>query len=166
VTTLLYALGMDGEEDPRHLLQEEVPYKHEEADKGWVTRSTPSAARRQADLDLVDAKTGEVVLEGRQEDHAAPGQEAGRRRPQGLLVPFEDLSAAISPRTSSTRKTGEIYVEAGDELTEKLDRDGAEGRQGFDRSSPIPVLDIDHVNVGPYIRNTLAVDKNMNRETR
>jgi DNA-directed RNA polymerase subunit beta len=28
----------------------------------------------------------------------------------------------------------------------------------------IPVLDIDNVNVGPYIRNTLAADKNMNRD--
>jgi hypothetical protein len=28
----------------------------------------------------------------------------------------------------------------------------------------IPVLDIDNVNVGPYIRNTMAVDKNMNRD--
>ncbi len=28
----------------------------------------------------------------------------------------------------------------------------------------LPVLDIDHVNVGPYIRNTLAVDKNSARE--
>ena len=26
------------------------------------------------------------------------------------------------------------------------------------------MLDIDHVNVGPYIRNTLAVDKNSGRE--
>ena len=29
----------------------------------------------------------------------------------------------------------------------------------------IPVLDIDNVNVGPYIRNTMAVDKNMGRDT-
>ena len=28
----------------------------------------------------------------------------------------------------------------------------------------LPLLDIDHVNVGAYIRNTLAVDKNMTRE--
>ena len=28
----------------------------------------------------------------------------------------------------------------------------------------LPVLDIDHVNVGPYIRNTLKVDKNNSRE--
>ena len=30
--------------------------------------------------------------------------------------------------------------------------------------SEIPVLDIDHVNIGPYIRTTLAVDKNSSRE--
>ena len=29
----------------------------------------------------------------------------------------------------------------------------------------IPVLDIDNVTVGPYMRNTMAADKNMNRET-
>ena len=32
---------------------------------------------------------------------------------------------------------------------------------GFDE---IPILDIDHINVGAYIRNTLAVDKNENRQ--
>ncbi|MCP6151552.1 hypothetical protein NL425_27760, partial [Klebsiella pneumoniae] len=28
----------------------------------------------------------------------------------------------------------------------------------------IPILDIDHVNTGAYIRNTLSVDKNIARE--
>ena len=32
---------------------------------------------------------------------------------------------------------------------------------GFDE---LPILDIDHINIGPYIRNTLAVDKNSSRE--
>jgi hypothetical protein len=40
--------------------------------------------------------------------------------------------------------------------------------EGADRRgiTEIPVLDIDNVNVGPYMRNTMAVDKNMNREDR
>ena len=29
----------------------------------------------------------------------------------------------------------------------------------------IPVLDIDNVNVGAYMRNTMAMDKNMSRDT-
>src|SRR5207237_2709137 len=53
----------------------------------------------------------------------------------------------------------EIFVEAGDEITEK-------GMKVLNEAGykDIPVLDIDHVNVGPYIRNTLHVDKNMTRE--
>src|SRR6201998_3665480 len=62
----------------------------------------------------------------------------------------EDL---VNPRT------GEIHVEAGEEITEKVLKTLNEAG-----SKEIPVLDIDHVNVGAYIRNTLAVDKNMTRE--
>ena len=55
--------------------------------------------------------------------------------------------------------TGEIFAEAGDEITPKTLPALIEA--GFDE---LPILDIDHVNVGPYIRNTLAVDKNISRE--
>ncbi|MFY9624171.1 MAG: DNA-directed RNA polymerase subunit beta, partial [Rhodoplanes sp.] len=56
-------------------------------------------------------------------------------------------------------KTGEIYVEAGEEITEKALKLLAE--VGY---KEVPVLDIDHVNIGAYIRNTLSVDKNLRRE--
>eukprot|EP00657_Telonema_sp_P-1_P002117 TRINITY_DN15048_c0_g1_i1.p1 TRINITY_DN15048_c0_g1~~TRINITY_DN15048_c0_g1_i1.p1 ORF type:complete len:302 (+),score=65.38 TRINITY_DN15048_c0_g1_i1:213-1118(+) len=51
-------------------------------------------------------------------------------------------------------KTGAIYVEAGDEFTEESVE--ALSAAGFDE---IPVLDVDDVVVGPYIRNTLKADK-------
>ncbi|MBL4691295.1 MAG: DNA-directed RNA polymerase subunit beta, partial [Rhodospirillales bacterium] len=56
-------------------------------------------------------------------------------------------------------KTGEIYIEAGGEITE-------ETMEVLDNAkiNEIVTLAIDHVNVGPYIRNTLTVDKNTNRE--
>jgi DNA-directed RNA polymerase subunit beta len=66
-------------------------------------------------------------------------------------------------------ETGEIYVEAGDELTWELDKDG-EVKGGtlkvlLDNDiTEIEVLDIDGVNVGPYIRNTMAADKNWSRD--
>ena len=55
--------------------------------------------------------------------------------------------------------TGEIFAEAGDEITAKTLPVLIEA--GF---TELPVLDIDHINIGPYIRNTLAVDKNSSRE--
>jgi DNA-directed RNA polymerase subunit beta len=55
--------------------------------------------------------------------------------------------------------TGEIYAEAGDELDAAAIE--ALEAQGF---TTIDVLDIDNVTVGPYMRNTLRLDKNAIRE--
>ena len=48
-------------------------------------------------------------------------------------------------------KTGRIHAEAGVELDAKLLAELKD--QGV---KEIPILDIDHVNIGPFIRNTLA----------
>jgi DNA-directed RNA polymerase subunit beta len=67
-------------------------------------------------------------------------------------------------------ETGAIYVEAGDELTWELDKDGEVTggtlKELIDAGiTEIPVLDIDNITVGPYMRNTMASDKNLNRDT-
>ena len=61
-------------------------------------------------------------------------------------------------------------MEAGDELTWELDKDGevigGSLKELLDAGiTTIPVLDIDNVNVGAYMRNTMAMDKNMSRDT-
>ncbi len=56
-------------------------------------------------------------------------------------------------------ETGEIYAEAGDELDAAAIQALAD--QGFET---IDVLDIDHVTVGAYMRNSLRVDKNASRD--
>ena len=59
-------------------------------------------------------------------------------------------------------------MEAGDELTMEYDKDsvmtGGTIKMLLDAGvTEIPVLDIDGINVGPYIRNTMSVDKNLDR---
>ena len=56
-------------------------------------------------------------------------------------------------------ETGEIYGEAGEELDAKLL--ATLNELGL---KEIPILDIDHVNVGAFIRNTLHIDKNSNTD--
>src|SRR5258708_989038 len=56
-------------------------------------------------------------------------------------------------------ETGEIYVEAGEELTEESVE--TLEKVAVDR---IPTLDIDHVTIGAYMRNTLKLDKNASRD--
>jgi DNA-directed RNA polymerase subunit beta len=94
----------------------------------------------------------------------------GRGRVTELLVPFDQIVGRYVAKDIINEETGEIWVEAGDELTMEYDRDG--GVKGgslkvlLDQGiTDIPVLDIDNINVGPYIRNTMAADKNMGRDT-
>ena len=82
-----------------------------------------------------------------------------------MLVPFDQIVGRFVAKDIINEETGAIYVEAGDELTWETDKDGEVTggtlKELMDAGvTEIPVLDIDNVNVGPYMRNTMAVDKN------
>src|SRR5216684_334781 len=76
-----------------------------------------------------------------------------------VLVTDEELVGRYFASDLIDEETGEVYFEAGDEITAVTL--GHLIEYGIDE---LPVLDIDHVTVGPYIRNTLAIDKNATRE--
>jgi DNA-directed RNA polymerase subunit beta len=74
-------------------------------------------------------------------------------------VQDEDLFGRYLAEDIVNLESGEIYGEAGEELDAKLLTTLKE--LGL---KEIPILDIDHVNVGAFIRNTLHVDKNSNTD--
>ena len=75
-----------------------------------------------------------------------------------VLVGRTDLLGRFVAEDLVNAETGEIYAEAGEELAEA--RLAALEEAGIDR---LPTLAVDQSN-GPWIRNTLAVDKNTNRD--
>ena len=109
--------------------------------------------------DLIDADTGEVVIEAGKKLTARGARLLAEKGIKALKVGDEDLYGHYLADDMVNAETGEIYAEAGDEITEKLLKVLVDA--GNDE---IGVLDIDHVNTGAYIRNTLAVDKNETRE--
>src|ERR671913_161527 len=157
VTSLLYALGLDGEEILNTFYNRVV---YTRAKDGWTV---PFDAERmkgfKASVDLVDAKSGEVVLEAGKKLTARASRQLGEKGLKNLRATDEDLYGQYIAEDLVNPSTGEIYAEAGDEITEKLLK--GLGEAGF---TEVPVLDIDHFTVGPYIRNTLAVDKASSRE--
>ncbi|WP_434614879.1 DNA-directed RNA polymerase subunit beta [Tabrizicola sp. M-4] len=170
VTTLLYALGMD-QEGIMDAYYDTVMFKHVK-NKGWVTKFFPNrVSGTRPTYDLVDAASGEVILKAGEK---ATPRMVKKWKDEGqvteLLVPFDHIVGRYVAKDIINEETGEIWVEAGDELTMEYDRDG-EVKGGslkvlLDQGiTEIPVLDIDNVNVGPYIRNTMAADKNMGRDT-
>ena len=109
--------------------------------------------------DLVDADSGEVVAEAGKKLTPRFLRQLGEKGVKALKASDEDLYGSYLARDIVNMETGEIYLEAGDELDEKNLPILIEA--GFEE---LPILDIDHVNVGGYIRNTLSADKNENRQ--
>src|SRR3954451_8921606 len=131
---------------------------------GWMTPFDEENFRGKLTADLIDADTGEVRA---QIGERMTPRLARRLREAGLvnvLAPHEELIGRYFAQDLINEETGEVYFEAGDEITEaaltQLDEFGF---------TELPVLDIDLISrgadsKGPYIRNTLAIDKNATRE--
>jgi DNA-directed RNA polymerase subunit beta len=156
-TTFLYALGMDGEEILT-TFYDVVPY--EKRDGGWATPYKPERWRGvKPEFALVDADTGEEIAPAGQKISARAAKKFADGGVKTLLLAPDALVTRYLARDAVNYETGEIYAEAGDELDAVAIETLAE--QGF---TTIDVLDIDHVTVGAYMRNTLRVDKNSARE--
>jgi DNA-directed RNA polymerase subunit beta len=157
VTSLLQALGLDGEEILRTFYKH-VIYKR--AKEGW---RVPFDANRlkgyKAINDLVDADSGKVVVEAGKKITVRQARQLSEKGLKALRMTDDELLGHYVAEDLVNPKTGEIYAEAGEEITEKTLK--LFNEVGL---KELPVLDIDHVNVGAYIRNTLMIDKNATRE--
>jgi DNA-directed RNA polymerase subunit beta len=152
ITTLLYALGL-GSEEILHTFYKSVTYTLTK--NGWKTPFDAQRLRNvKPTVDLIDAKTGQVVVEAGKKITPRLARKIAEDGVSDLLVQDAELHGLFLADELVNEKTGEIYAEAGDEITEKLLNALKEAGYG-----QLNVLDIDHINTGPYIRNTLKADK-------
>lgn len=127
-------------------------------EKGWSRPFDPEAFRGLKLLEaLYDADTGEIVAEAEAKLTSRVVKKIAEKT-RDVLVGRADLLGRFIARDIVNEHSGEIYAEAGEELTDArlttLEEAGI---------AKIPMLAIDTTH-GPWIRNTLAVDKNNNRD--
>jgi DNA-directed RNA polymerase subunit beta len=107
--------------------------------------------------DLIDADTGEVVAKNDEKLTARVVRKIAETTKR-VLVTRGDMLGRFIAEDMYDPETGEIFAEAGEEIVEAklalLEGKGIE---------ELPTLAVDQGN-GPWIRNTLAADKNNNRE--
>ncbi len=158
VTSLLMALGLDGEEILNTFYQR-IDYTR--AGKGsWRMPFDGDRLKgTKASYDLIDADTGEVVIEAGRKITARTIKQLTEKGVKALKVTDEDLHGQYLAEDVVDFVTGEIYAEAGGEISAKLLDELIQ--RGYEE---LTVLDIDHINTGAYVRNTLAADKNESRE--
>ncbi len=132
----------------------------ERTKRGWKTEFQADRLRGvKLVSDLINAKTGRVVVEAGTKMTPRALKQLTEKGMTEQLVTDEDLIGRYIANDIIDEKTGMIYMEAGDEVTEEAIETLTEA--GIDS---LDTLAIDHINVGPYLRNTLAVDKNTTRE--
>ncbi|MCD0416029.1 MAG: DNA-directed RNA polymerase subunit beta [Rhodopseudomonas sp.] len=157
VTSLMFALGLDGEEI-LSTFYNKILYKRTK--EGWRVPFDVNRFRGYSTVnDLIDADTGKVVLEAGKKLTVRAARQLQEKGLKALRMSDEELVGNYLAEDLVNPKTGEIYAEAGEEITDKTLK--MLNEEGY---KELPLLDIDHVNVGPYIRNTLNADKNMTRE--
>jgi DNA-directed RNA polymerase subunit beta len=152
VTALLHALGLSSEEILAQFYGNVV---YGRGPNGWqIPYASEQWRGQKPQYDVVNADSGEVVFKAGEKITPRRANQAAKEGLQNLIIPTEEIYGRFSAFDLINESTGEIYVEAGDEISaenlEKLDK------AGIDR---LELLDIDYVNTGPWIRNTLKADK-------
>ena len=128
--------------------------------KGWSTSFVPARLRGSRLLtDLIDAKTGKAVAKAGEKLTPRSLRKIEETGLKAIIVAEEQIIDDYLANDIVNMETGEIIAEAGDSITEEtlqlLSDTGI---------SKVSTLAIDNINIGAFLRNTLASDRNNSRE--
>ncbi|MEM6678297.1 MAG: DNA-directed RNA polymerase subunit beta, partial [Pseudomonadota bacterium] len=158
VSTLLFSLGLD-QEAICDYFYDRVEYVRQ--GEAWAVPFNADRLRGTTPAyDLVNAATGEEIASAGQKLTPRKLRQLAEAGVESILAPFESIHGRFAAVDMINEETGVIYVEAGDQLDPEVVETLIEA--GFET---IETLDIDNVNHGPYIRNTMSADKNFGRDT-
>ena len=155
-TVILHALDYTDEEI-LGLFYNQTTFTHTKGK--WVT--TFDAKSRQGTkpvYDIIDAKTGEVVVEAGKNITARLVRKLEEGKVKNIVCAVEEILGQFLAQNIVNSDTGEIYAEAGAEITDEL----LEVLLSIGLTK-ITILDVYANDKGPFIRNTLFADKSSDK---
>lgn len=157
VSSLMRALGMSTADILDHFYGKVTVKK---VTHGWATSFDYDRMRgNKLKNDLIDANTNKIILEAGTKITPKVIKKLQEDNFTQQLISSDELLGKYIGQDIFNPDSGEIYLGIGDEL--KADKVAFLDRIDIDEFN---VLDIDHTNVGAYIRNTLFMDKNSTPE--
>ncbi len=151
-------VGMDREEI-LNAFYKTINYKRKD-ENSWIMEFVPESFKGlRLEKDLIDAKTGEVVLEAGVKINARILKQLKDKNVENVIISAQELIGKYGGNDVIDTSNGLVLLEAGEEISaEKL-----ETLEKYNISE-LNLLFINNIHVGGYIRNTLALDKNNSRE--
>ena len=159
ITTFLMAMGID-RDDILAMFYEIITAKKSTKSNNWEMPFDPKNIKvSKLQEDLVDASTGKVVIKEGTKINPAIANKLAKDGLNNIVLEPDNLIGKFLAEDIINSKSGEVYFEASDEITpetlEKIDELGLKN---------IHILNVDGINVGAFIRDTLRLDKNLSPE--
>ena len=158
VTTILYALGLTREKIiesfySTHLIE----FKKE--DKQWSTKFVPENYKRPIKLsyDLINAENKKKVLSKGEKINYIIAQKLKEKKLSEIIVSKNEIIGNYVA-TNVKEKNGETIIRSGFDITEEIYE-----KIINEEISLLKLVSVDPINKGPYLLQSLKLDKNNNK---
>jgi DNA-directed RNA polymerase subunit beta len=151
-TVLIKALGLTDEEILNYFYKsEKITY-----DGRWIYKSVVPEVLifQRASRDIKNPKSDEIIVKKGRKYTRQSIEKMISAKIKEIPVEFEEIVGRICAHDVVDKETGEVILESNETLTEEK---WEELRRR--KIEQVDLLFIDPLNVGPYIRNTLMIDK-------
>ncbi len=159
ITTILYALGFSKEKIINTFYTIDK-YTYDENSKMWVTVFNPENYKRPIKLsyDLIDSKNSKKVLSKGEKLNFVIAKKLQEKGLKSILTSKDQIIGKYIASDIKS-KAEEVIISAGFDITEEqLDKIVNQGE------SSLSLVNIDPINKGPYLLETLKIDKNLTKE--
>ena len=159
ITTILYALGFSKEKIIETFYTKDK-YTYNSTSNSWSTNFNPENYKRPIKLsfDLIDAKTNKKLLSKGEKLNLVIAKKLLEKGLNSISVPNDQIIGKYVA-SDIKDKSNEILINAGFDITE----DQLEKILKIEGEKNINLVNIDPINKGPYILETLKIDKNSNK---
>jgi len=158
ITTLLYALGVTREQViETYYSQDQFTYNKDT--QMWSTKFIPENYKRPVKLpyDLVDAKTNKKFLDKGQKLNLIIANKLREKGLGNILITNSEIIGKYIAHDIK-EKNGEYIIRSGYDITEELLE-----KIIFNETHSLKLVNIDPINKGPYLLETLKVEKNIDK---
>ncbi|MDC1096651.1 DNA-directed RNA polymerase subunit beta [Pelagibacteraceae bacterium] len=155
ITSILYALGLT-KNDIINTFYTVSDYSFNKEKKLWSTKFNPENYRRPLKLlhNLIDAKTNKKVLSQGDKLNFIIAKKLQEKNLEKIFISNNEIIGKYSSLEIKD-KTGEIFLKPGFDITEEMLE-----KIIASEVNTLKLVNIDPINKGPYLLETLKVDKN------
>ena len=159
VTSFLMSMGIKRDEILKLFYNIEEFSIDKKSNKWKVSFNPKNIKTGKLQKNLINASDGKVAIKQGTKINPAIAQKLFKDGLKNILIEKDDLIGKFIAEDLINETTGEIYCEASDEITPEL-------LEKFDelKVTKLPILEVDGINVGSFIRDTLRLDKNLTPE--